>query len=510
MRRILKRCALALTLAMGIRGAAGTAATPALAAPAADPIKIRVESGVLAGTAEGGVRIFRGIPFAAPPVGPLRWKPPQPPAAWSGERNATAAGPNCMQRTDKEGVSPGEGAVSEDCLTLQVFAPPEAHRAPVMVWVHGGANIQGSGSKAVYDGSAFARDGVVLVAINYRLGPLGFFAHPALTRAAKPDEPLANYGVMDQIAALRWVRRNIEAFGGDPDNVTLFGESAGGLDALILLSTPAARGLFAKAIVESPGRNWEPLPTLAAAEADGLRAASRALLTAGATADQLRAISAQRLIADMDYEYGPVADGRLLTESPAQAFATGHAADLPLIIGSNSFEASLFSESSTKLADLTPEMRAAYAGEAASDRQLGTILFTDRHFTAPVRWFARRAAAGAPAWLYQFSYVRPSQRDKVPGAPHGSEIPYVFDTWDKLSALSRMLPPETRTMTALVHSCWVAFARTGVPACQGAPAWPAYSADRDELMELGLATGVRRHFRQPQLDAQEHAVKFLP
>jgi len=212
----------------------------------------------------------------------------------------------------------------------------------------------------------------------------------------------------------------------------------------------------------------------------------------------------------MDYEYGPVTDGRLLTESPAEAFARGHAADLPLILGSNSYEASLFSASSAKLADLSAEMRGAYAGEAATDQQLGTTLFTDRYFTAPVRWFARRAAAGAPAWLYRFSYVRPSQREKVPGAPHGSEIPYVFDTWDKLSSLSRLLPAEARAMTALLHSCWVAFATQGIPACQGAPAWPAYAPDRDELMEFGLATGVRQHFRQPQLDAQEHVVKFLP
>jgi para-nitrobenzyl esterase len=512
--KILKRRVLFITLlSAGLAASAfgaSAAVAPAAAPAPADPPRVRVESGLLAGVVEGGVRIFRGIPFAAPPVGPLRWKAPQPPVPWSGERNASAAGANCMQRLGKDGVSLGEGPVSEDCLTLQVFAPKEARKAPVMVWVHGGANIQGSGSKAVYDGSAFARDGVVLVAINYRLGPLGFFAHPALTRAAKADEPLANYGVMDQIAALQWVRRNIEAFGGDPGNVTLFGESAGGLDALILLSTPAARGLFTKAIVESPGRNWDPLPTLATAEAQGQQAASRALLTAGATADQLRAISAQRLIADMDYEYGPVIDGRLLTESPAEAFARGHAADLQLILGSNSYEASLFPASTVKLADLPADLRAAYAGEAATDQQLGTALFTDRYFTAPVRWFARRAAPGAPAWLYRFSYVRPSQREKVPGAPHGSEIPYVFDTWNKLSSLSSLLPAEARAMTTMIHSCWVAFATRGTPACQGAPAWPAYTPERDELMEFGLTTGVRQHFRQPQLDAQEHVVKFLP
>jgi para-nitrobenzyl esterase len=514
MRKNIQRLALPLSAVFGLAALTfklSAAVTPAVAPAPDEPPKVRVESGVLAGVAEGGVRIFRGIPFAAPPVGPLRWKAPQPPVPWSGERKATEPGPACLQPTGKEGGVAGGDPLSEDCLTLQVFAPKEARQAPVMVWVHGGANVIGASSKAVYDGSAFARDGVVLVAVNYRLGPLGFFAHPALTHAAKPDEPLANYGVMDQIAALQWVRRNVAAFGGDPGNVTLFGESAGGLDALVLLSTPAARGLFTKAIVESPGRNWDPLPTLAATEAQGMKAAAKAGLADNATADQLRALPASRLIADLDNEYGPVTDGRLLTESPAQAFATGHAIDVPLIIGSNGYEASLFPGSAAKLSALPAEMRAAYAGEAQSEESLGAALFTDRYFTAPVRWFARQAAPGAPAWLYRFSYVRPSQRTKVPGAPHGSEIPYVFDSWDKLSSLSSLLPAEARAVTALVHSCWVSFAKTGLPACQGAPAWPAYAPDSDELMEFDLKTAVSRHFRQPQLDAQDRAAAaFLP
>ena len=512
MQRHMKIQALVLSIAsLAISGMAvsavraSEAATPATTPAPADPPKVHVESGMLAGVVENGARVFRGVPYAAPPVGPLRWKAPQPPAPWSGERKAAVAGPYCTQPVDK-----GE-AVSEDCLTLQVFAPREANKAPVMVWVHGGANVVGASSKPGYDGSAFARDGVVLVAFNYRLGPLGFFAHPALTHAAKPDEPLASYGVMDQIAALQWVRRNIAAFGGDPDNVTVFGESAGGLNTLVLLSAPSARGLFERAIVESPGRNWDPLPSLAAAEAKGVTVAAEAGLAADATADQLRALPAAKLITDMDGEYGPVADGRLLTESPAQAFARGHALDVPLIIGSNSYEASLFPASTMKLSALPADLQKVYTGEAATESALGATLFTDRFFNAPVRWFARRAASGAPAWLYHFSYVRPSQRAKVPGAPHASEIPYVFDSWDRLSSASSLLPAETRAVTSAMHSCWVAFAKTGAPACQGAPAWPAYSPERDELMEFGLTIGVRQHFRQPQLDAQDRvAAGFLP
>jgi para-nitrobenzyl esterase len=508
MKRRVVRIAIA-GLAAGALGLSALESPPATPAPpaSAEPPKVHVESGLLAGVEEGGVRVFRGVPYAAPPVGPLRWKAPQPPAAWSGERQAAAAGPACSQPVELGQEEP----VSEDCLTLQVFAPKTAAKAPVMVWVHGGANVFGSGSKPAYDGSAFARDGVILVAFNYRLGPLGFFAHPALTHAAKPDEPLASYGVMDQIAALQWVRRNIAAFGGDPENVTVFGESAGGLDTLVLLSAPSARGLFQRAIVESPGRNWEPLPTLAEAETVGVQVATHAGLTAAATAEQLRALPIAKLFENFDAEFGPVADGRLLPESPAQAFVRGHALDVPLIIGSNSYEASLRPAATMKLADLPADLKKVYAGEAASASALGVTLFNDRFFNAPVRWFARRAASGAPAWLYHFSYVRPSQRSKDPGAPHASEIPYVFDSWDKLSSLSRLLPAETRAVTATLHSCWVAFAKTGVPTCQGAPAWAPYSPERDELMEFGAAATVRQHFRQPQLDAQDRvAARFLP
>ena len=507
MRTGLQRCFLAVIAPWMIAPSMIGPAAPK-PADAASPAKVHVESGWLAGVEQGSVLVFRGVPYAAPPVGPLRWQPPRPPAPWTGERSAASPGPDCVQPVDKEGISPGGGPVSEDCLTLQVFAPKVARKAPVMVWLHGGGNTQGSGSRTVYDGSSFARDGVVLVAVNYRLGPLGFFAHPALTREARPGAPLGSYGLMDQIAALQWVRRNAEAFGGDPDNVTLFGESAGGQDTLALLAIPAARGLFARAIAESPGRSWSPLPSLPEAEAAGARLAARAGLpagAAGATPAQLRALPAGRLL-DAGEGSGPVIDGRLLTESPAQAFARGHAADLPLIVGSDSYEASLMGPAAAP-SNLSAALRAAYASESADGGALAAALFTDGSFAAPVRWFARQAAAGAPAWLYRFSYVRPSQRGKVPGAPHGSEIPYVFDSWDKISSRSALLPAEARAVTAQVHSCWVAFARTGVPTCQGAPPWPAYTPERDELMDFGATPTVRQHFRQPQLDAQERAAR---
>src|SRR5436190_1055558 len=245
--------------------------TAAGAAQAADP-KAKVESGVVVGKDEAGVSVFRGIPYAKPPVGALRWTPPQRPAAWTGERPALAPGAPCMQ-PQRQAAPAGPGTPSEDCLYVNVWAPAGAKKAPVMVWIHGGSNISGSGAN--YDGSKFARDGVVLVTINYRMGAFGFFSHPALTKAAKADEPLSNFAFMDQIAALQWVRRNAAAFGGDPANVTVFGESAGAMDIVALLGIPATKGLYDKAIVES-NIGWGMATPLAQKEEQGVQIVTKA------------------------------------------------------------------------------------------------------------------------------------------------------------------------------------------------------------------------------------------
>lgn len=232
---------------------------------------VRTAAGEVAGVTADGVAAWKGIPYAAPPTGPLRWAPPQPASAWRGVREAIAAGPACPQPDRGDGGGAGAPpAQSEDCLTLNVFAPAGAKNLPVMVWIHGGAFRLGYGGAPIYDGAAFAHQGVILVTINYRLGLLGFFAHPALAAAAKPGEPLGNYGLMDQVAALRWVQENIAAFGGDPRNVTAFGESAGGSSLVYLLANPATKGLFAKAIVESGGGLQRP-GGLADAERRGRR-----------------------------------------------------------------------------------------------------------------------------------------------------------------------------------------------------------------------------------------------
>lgn len=463
--------------------------------------KARVESGVLVGEATERANIFRNIPFAAAPMGKLRWAPPQAPAKWAGEREAVTKGPSCPQRMNANGTpnfGGANGPMSEDCLQLNVFAPKAAKRAPVMVWIHGGGHRAGAGW--IYDGQNFARDGVVLVAINYRLGPLGYFAHPALTREAGA-KPTGNFGLMDQIAALKWVRRNIAAFGGDPGNVTVFGESAGGMSTLALLATPSAKGLYRKAIVES-GLGWFPPSSLAQKEQEDAAALQSVGVTA-TTAEELRALPWEKLDA-VAANYGPFTDGQLIAESPTQAMAAGRFADVPLIIGFNSGEDSVMAEGlvTSRLGPIAEQVRAAYPQEAAvGDDAVARAVFNDRVFGAPARWVASRAATGRPAWLYHFSYVATRMRPAITTAFHAAEIPYVFEYWGRRTPMS-VVSAEDRAMATLMHACWVSFAKSAAPKC-GSDAWPTYDPKADQLMEFGAPSGVRAHFRKAQYDAQE-------
>ncbi|HEY3695061.1 carboxylesterase/lipase family protein [Phenylobacterium sp.] len=503
----MRRIGLAFAAAFALAGAAR----------AEDAPRVRIDSGVLAGQSTDRAEIFRNIPYAAPPTGPLRWTPPKRPVPWTGERPAVEKGPSCPQPMNADGspnFAGANGPASEDCLQLNVYAPKAAARgpkpAPVMVWLHGGGNRQGAGW--IYDGQNFARDGVVLVTLNYRLGPLGWFAHPALTRAAKRDEPLANYGLMDQIAALQWVKRNIAAFGGDPANVTLFGESAGGGDVLDLLATPRAWPLFTKAIVQSGG-GWSPPSTLAQAEATGVATAQKLGLDgAHATAADLRAAPVETLIEQAGGSFNAVPDGRLMLRTPTRALAAGQVADVPLIIGANSGEDSLLAEMRRSPADfaagVAPEVKAAYPDAAAEGgERLGRELFGDLMMAAPARWVAARAAGGRPAWLYHFSYVGSRFRPMgVTRAFHAAEIQYVFEYWGRRTPLSQVAEDD-RAMATLMHSCWVAFAKTGAPQCASGEAWPAYDPASDRLMEFGASSAVRSGFRKRQLDAQEAAAR---
>ncbi|RPJ56329.1 MAG: carboxylesterase family protein, partial [Acidobacteria bacterium] len=343
-----------------------------LAAAIQEPIK--VDGGLVSGTPGWGwnVREFRGIPFAAPPVGNLRWRPPQPVKPWSGVKTTTEHGHDCAQLPFPGDAAPLGTPPAEDCLVLNVWrpAPRPAAKLPVMVWIHGGGFVNGGSSPAVYDGSPFARRGIVFVSFNYRLGRFGFFAHPALSKES-PTGPLGNYGYMDQIAALEWVRANIAAFGGDPGNVTVFGESAGGISVLTLLASPAARGLFHKAVIESGGGRNTLLPAppmkpgpkggpsgeaagVAFARANGIAGEDAAALAA------LRALPAEKVIAGLNMATmtnptyaGPMVDGAIVVESVEAAFTSGRFAKVPVMVGANGADIG-FSSATTMEAIFAP------------------------------------------------------------------------------------------------------------------------------------------------------------
>ena len=481
----------------------------------------QTDAGTVSGLAlADGASVFKGVPYASPPVGALRWRPAQAARPWTGVLQAKDFGPACLQKTnltpaerEAEGAPPDKTA--EDCLTLNLWIPAKAdHPLPVMVWLHGGGHVAGASSLPFYDGASFARDGVILVSVNYRLGFLGYFAHPALTKEAAADAPLGDYGTSDQIEALRWVQRNIRAFGGDPANVTLFGESAGGMSTLAILSAPSAKGLFAKAIVES-GLGWDKHRSLAQAEALGAAAADKlGLGGAAATADQLRAASGEALVAAAEgQEPGLIVDGRLLPQSPVLAFAKGQTLHVPMIIGTNSNEGSLIAHSPPAkiLAEATADELAAgkaYYGPAAPDEAaLARKLWRDATFTAPARWVAAQASANQPAWLYHFDFVPVRLRKAQDGVPHGYEIPFVFDSWSHIFGAGLLLTAADRAETQVVHGCWVAFAKTGTPTCPGAPAWPTYAPASDSLMDFSDANTVKTHFDKPILDVIETTVK---
>jgi para-nitrobenzyl esterase len=465
---------------------------------AADALVARVDGGLVRGRLEGPALAFKGIPYAAPPVGDLRWAPPRPPAPWRGVRDAADFGPVCPQP-----AAPGRPAAqnqNEACLTLNVWRPAVGSAAaPVMVWIHGGGDVTGTASQPQFDGGPFARDGVVFVSIEYRLGALGWFAHPALTKAASAGAPLANYGLMDQIAALRWVQRNIAAFGGDPRRVTVAGESAGAEGVLFLMTAPKVRGLFAQAIVESaPG--WVRDPDLADAEAAGEALARRAGAPAGASLPALRALPVSALLAAQGDMIGAVVDGRLVVAQPAQAFAAGTSLAVPLLIGSNDGEDNLLGDSDPKgaLADISASdrdaLRAAYAeaGDGvADDAQLGRLVFRDSVMGAPAQWIAGRQSVRAPTFLYRFDYVPSLRRRRTPRARHGMEMLFVFEALERAPVPLSVITPDDREEMTRVHGCWVAFVKAGRPDCPGGPVWLPYDPRQDRLMVFADAsTGV--------------------
>jgi para-nitrobenzyl esterase len=468
----------------------------------ADTASVKTASGVLRGAQHDGMRSFLGVPYAQPPVGELRWRAPQPLPAWSGSRDALQFGPECMQGRGRAPV-----AMSEDCLFLNVWVAekPRSRRLPVLVWVHGGAFMVGSGGQAAYDGASLARQGMIVVTLNYRLGKFGFLAHPALTQA-NGDEPLGNYGLMDVLAALKWVQTNIKAFGGNPRKVTLAGQSAGGAAVYDLMSSPLAAGLFSKAIVES-GVFSTPSTSLEKAEAAGAAAALSWDPNAkdAAALRKLSAAQVQGEAAALSGNFGPMIDGKLLTEDVAMAFDEGQIAKVPLLIGSNDYEAGFFGNAAKglaqRLATVWPRITAVYDGYGTRRTDLVELqLTTDMMITAPTRTAARAAAAhGAPTFLYSYSYVRPSQREHVPGASHMDEVYALFGHMNLMPG-DPPDQPDALPVVAAVQERWARFVITGSPAGKTEP-WPALQLENQQLLEFSNAGEfVRTDFASQRLD----------
>ena len=458
-----------------------------------DPV--RVDSGLLSGIAGSSpeVRVFKGIPFAAPPVGDLRWRPPQPPAPWQGVRAAGKFSGECMQTPYPEGSIFHSAAqpMSEDCLYLNVWtaARSAGERRPVMVWIHGGALTRGSGSIPTYDGEEPARKGVVLVTINYRLGVFGFLAHPELTRES-PHHSSGAYGFLDQVAALEWVHRNIAQFGGDPARVTIFGESAGSWSVNVLVATPLAKGLFQRAIGESGGC-FGRTPKLARMEEAGVRIAQ------SAGADSLSALRAKPADELLKVQGGFVAgeDGWVLPKDVHAIFAAGKQNDVPLLIGSNAGEGTAFTQPSVTaesfrerakgfgaMTDAFLKLYPAGSDHEAWDSQAAVI--RDQTFGWEMRTWARMqtATGKSKVYLYYFSRVPPGPGSARYGAYHASEIPYVFHN---LNPGRRPWEAVDRALADTVSSFWVNFAATGDPNGKGLPEWPAYQGKSDLALELG-------------------------
>lgn len=417
--------------------------------------RAKIDAGALVGTTRNGVARYLGVPFAKPPVGELRWAPPQAPTPWQGERDATKYQLPCYQTTNPDGVTPNGGGVtgpsSEDCLYLNVYAPAKANgRAPVMVWFYGGGNVVGGAHLPSYDGQSFAEQGVVVVTLNYRLGAAGWFAHPALTAAAGKDDPLVSYGNMDQTEALRWVQRNIGAFGGDPKNVTIFGQSAGGYGVYAQLVSPQAQGLFHKAMVHSAPYALTN-PSMSDAEAVGSRKATEWGFDGGkATLAQMRSVPIEKLGGIV----GGAVDGRYFVEQWMTSLSFKRHALVPFVVGANSGEGALWARD---------------------------------------RWIASQfAQAGTPAFQYHFSHVR-AGLDKAAGALHSAELRFAWNT------LNDFKSEENDAVAKAMHPCWVAFAfydGRGPIDCGNGIVWPAFTASEQPVVEFTTeGPKVHKQFR---------------
>lgn len=461
---------------------------------------VRTSTGRLEGVRTGDLTVYRGVPFAAPPVGDLRWKAPQPAPSWRGVRTATAFAPACPQT----GVSiPGETppATSEDCLYLNVWAPAQrSGPLPVLVWIHGGGFTNGATAMPLYDGGAIARRGVVVVTVAYRLGPLGFLAHPELT-AESPRATSGNYGLMDQLAALQWVQRNIAAFGGDPRRVTVAGQSAGAMSVSILMASPQARGLFHRAIGQSGGF-FEPVElapgyVLASAENAGV---AYALARSATSLAELRRAPVEALLGrGAGAVSHPVIAPGVLPEAPYEVFAAGRQAPVPLLVGSNAEEARAFLDpANVRAAAFAADVRArfgplprgiveAYPFRTDAEAQAARLaLETDLRFGWNAwAWGRLHAAQGAAlVYAYRFDHAPPYPAGSAQagwGAAHFAELWYMFG---HLAGEPWPWRDSDRQLSETMIGYWANFVRTGDPNGPGLPPWPAFRGDDPQVQAL--------------------------
>lgn len=493
---------------------------------------IKLDSGLISGTATDGVRSFKGIPYAAPPTGDWRWKPPQPVTPWQGVRECNEFGADCPQAPYAQSslYYSQPRKQSEDCLYLNVWTAAQANeKRPVMVWIHGGALTRGSGATPTYNGAAFAKKGVVLVTINYRLGPLGYLAHPELTTESA-NHSSGNYGVLDQIAALKWVQKNIAAFGGDPNRVTIFGESAGSWSVNALVATPLAKGLFHRAIGESGGSFG--VGTFLKEERKGAPSAEKigAAFVKALGADSLksaRAVPVEKIISIFNddaegrkFRTVVNVDGWVLPDEIRNLFAKGKQNDVPVIVGSNANEMTSLTTPAivpktlaeyrkrieTQYGEMTKEFDAVYPVKSEADIAdafLGAM--RDTTFTLNMRTWARMTATGrSKAYLYFFTRVPPNPNSKYLGAYHAAEIAYVFNNLNKQNTL---LQDSDYKLAEMMSNYWVNFATTGDPNGKGLPKWTAYNQKDEAYLDFGDAVQLRHHLLKEQLDFLEQFQK---